>query len=112
MNDACGASVTVIICEAGALAPHGFEATSVTVYVPAAAKERVGFCVEEVFPSPKSHAQAVGEFVEVSVKFTACPAQTLEADIVKPATGAGGAMEMLCEIELAPQAFVTVSATI
>jgi hypothetical protein len=80
--------------------------------VPAAAKERVGFCAEEVFPSSKSHAHAVGEFADVSVKLTACPTQTLEADTVKPATGVGGAMEMSSKKKLVPHALVTIKTTV
>jgi len=50
----------------------------------------VGFCDVEVFgvpPPPKSQLQLVGEPVELSVKVTELPAQTVVALAVKSATG-------------------------
>ena len=46
-----------------------------------------GFCSEEVPPSPKVHAHAVGEPVEVSVNWTVRGARPAVGEAVKAVTG-------------------------
>ena len=49
----------------------------------------MGFRAVDVVPSPKSHDQPVGPFVEASVKLTASGAAPLRGVPEKSATGAG-----------------------
>ena len=113
VKSATGATpVTVTVCDAGALAPQGFVAVSVTAYVPATVYMCDGFCNVDVFPSPKSQLQEIGVSVDVSVNCTATvPAHPCVA--VKSATGAAPVVIVtVCDASApAPQGFDTTSVT-
>jgi len=63
-------------------------AVRLTEYVPAAVYVWFGFCTVAVAPSPKFHAHAVGDPVEVSLNCTAKGADPVVGDAVNAATGA------------------------
>jgi hypothetical protein len=107
---AVGGASNVSVLLASVPAPHAFDATRVTVYVLFAAYVCVGFCTVEVLPSPKSQPQAVGVFVEASVKDTVSdPLHVFEN--VKSLAGVGET-STLALAGLLPQAFEAVSVTV
>jgi hypothetical protein len=66
-----GVSVTVIYPVFVSMSlPPAFVAVRVTAYVPVARYACDGFCEDEPPPSPKSHDQEAGEFVDRSVNWT------------------------------------------
>ena len=76
-------AITLLFCEL----PAELEQVSVMVNDPAAAKAWLGFCMELVPPSPKSHDQELGLPVEASVKTTGWLAVGVAVDTVKAAAG-------------------------
>jgi len=71
----------------------------------------LGFWAVLVAPSPKLHCQEVGEPVDVSVNWTACPATGEAGLYVKDAVRAGTTVTVrvtLCEPELLVAVRVTV----
>jgi len=70
--------------------PPELYAVRVTVYDPASAYSWLGFCSSEVPPSPKVHDQAVGVFVDRSVKSTSSGAVPEVGAAEKSAAGGGG----------------------
>ena len=75
---------------AGTLGPTPLLAVRLTVYGPAVVHVWLGFWSVELDPSPKSHSQAVGVFVLVSVKPIDRPAVWVVSDPVNDATGGWG----------------------
>ena len=73
-----------------------------------------GFCWDDVFPSPKLHAHAVGLPDDVSAKNTASGAVPLVGEALKLA--AGGATDTLTQpamvLVFGPPALLAVSATV
>jgi hypothetical protein len=107
---AAGGASNVSVLLAGVPAPHAFDATSATAYVPFAAYVCVGFCTVEVLPSPKSQLHAVGAFVEASVKDTvSAPLHVFEN--AKSLTGVGETTTLALPVVL-PQALEAVSVTV
>src|SRR5687768_6368169 len=83
---ACPTTLTVLIT---AFEPFALEAVNFTLLGPVVAKVFEGSCaVESVDPLfSKSQAQEVGTRVDMSVKFTACPAMAIVGALKKSATG-------------------------
>ena len=70
-----------------AFVPEEFAEVSETVKTPAEANVCEGFCALELPPSPKVHDHEVGEPVEVSENWTACPTKGDAGTNEKLATG-------------------------
>jgi hypothetical protein len=86
-------------------------AVKVTLYVPFVANTWLGFREVEVPPSLKFQDQAVGAPVDVSVKWTGCPAAWEAGVNVKDAV-TGAATVTVLVVLVDPVPFVTVSVTV
>ena len=73
VNEAAVAAPTVMV-RVVLFDPEALVVVSVTVFAPAVAKACVGFCRDDVDPSPKLHDHDVGVPVDVSVNCTGSPA--------------------------------------
>ena len=112
MKDAVGAALVIVtVWPNGALVPQAFAAARVTVYVPAAAYVWAGFWSVDVLPSPKSHDQERGAFVEASVNATAELMHAKEGATKLAVGSAPNASVWLAAVPV-PHAFEAVSVTV
>jgi hypothetical protein len=92
--------------------PEALVVVSVTVFAPAVAKACVGFCRDDVDPSPKLHDHDVGVPVEVSVNCTRCPATGDAGLYVNDAVNPVSPTVMIRLMLSSPLAFIAVRVTV